>query len=83
MCLESFSENIKFENFHFYYLSIHSEKWAKSCFFDVSDIPDLLRAQNDSIYDKNMNFIFFLENSDLDLHFDIGFDGIRHLEQFL
>ena len=51
--------------------------------FDVSDIPDLLRAQNDSKSDKNANFKIFLENSDLDLHFDIGFDGIRHLEQFV
>ena len=43
----------------------------------------LKNAQNESKNDKNVNFIFFPENSDLDLHFDIGFDGIRHLEQFL
>ncbi len=83
MCLESFSENMKLENFHFYYLSIHAEKWAKSWFFDVLDMKYLQNAQNDSKNDKNMNFIIFLENFDLDLHFDIGFDGIRHLEQFL
>ncbi len=43
----------------------------------------LQNAQNDSRNDKNMNFIIFLENLDLDLHFDTGFDGIRQLEQFL
>ena len=30
-----------------------------------------------------MNFKFFLENSNLELHFGTGFDGIRQLEQFL
>ena len=74
MCLESFSENMKFENFHFYYLSIHAEKWAKSWFFDVLDMKYLQNAQNDSRYHKNMNFIIFFENLDLDLHFDTGFD---------
>ena len=46
-------------------------------------MPDLQIAQNDSKIDKNVNFIIFPENSNLDLHFDIGFDGIRQLEQFL
>ena len=46
-------------------------------------MPDLQSARTASKNDKNVNFKFFLENLDLDLHFDIGFDGIRQLEQFL
>ena len=46
-------------------------------------MPDLQNAQNDSKNDKNVNFIFFPENSNPDLYFDIGFDGTRHLERFL
>ena len=46
-------------------------------------MQDLQNAQNDSKSDKNVNFIFFLENSNLDLHFDTGFDEIRSLARFL
>ena len=46
-------------------------------------MPDLQNAQNDSKNDKNVNFKFFPGNLNLDLHFDIGFDRIRQLEQFL
>ena len=83
MCLESFSENMKFEHFYFYYLAIHAEKWTKSYIFEVLDMKYLQSAQNDSLNDKIMTFKNFLENLSLDLHFDIGFDGIRYLEQFL
>ena len=46
-------------------------------------MDDFQSVQNDSRNDKIMNFKFFLQNSDLDLHFDTGFDGIRQLERFL
>ena len=46
-------------------------------------MPDLQSVKNDSKNYKNVNFIIFLENLDLDLHFDTGFDGIRQLERFL
>ena len=36
-----------------------------------------------NINDENVNFNFFLENLNLELHFDTGFDGIRQLAQFL
>ena len=39
--------------------------------------------QNDSKYDENLNFAIFPENSNPELHFGTGFDGIRQLEQFL
>ncbi len=59
------------------------EKWAKSIKIDVFGMADLQSAQNSSKNDKNVIFIFFPKNSNPDLHFDIGFDGIRQLEQFL
>ena len=43
----------------------------------------LQSAQNDSEYDKNLNFKIFPENSNPELHFGTGFDEIRQLEQFL
>ena len=43
----------------------------------------LQNAQYDSRNDKNLNFIIFLENLDQGLHFDIDFDEIHQLEQFL
>ena len=46
-------------------------------------MPDLHSAQSGSKNDKNVNFKNFLENLDLDLNFDTGFDGIRPQEQFL
>ena len=83
MCLEKFFENMQFDENNFYYLVIHTEKLAKSWFFEVLDMLDLQSAQNDSKSDKNVNFKVLLENSNLNLHFDIGFGGIRSLEQFL
>ena len=40
-------------------------------------MTDLQSVQNDSKYDENFNFKMFPENSNLELHFDTGFDGIR------
>ena len=83
MCFEKFYRNLEFpENipkYTFYCL----EKCPKTTKIEVLDMPDLQSAQNDSKNDKNANFIIFPANSNLDLHFDIGFDGIRELEQFL
>ena len=44
---------------------------------------DLQSAQNDSKNNENLNFKIFPENSNPELHFGTGFDGIRQLEQFL
>ena len=43
----------------------------------------LQSTQNATYSDENMNFKFFPENSNLELHFGTDFDGIRQLEQFL
>ena len=43
----------------------------------------LQSTQNDSKYDENLNFKIFPKNSNPELHFGTGFDGIRQLEQFL
>ena len=84
------SEYMKFYESVPKYRLLAVEKWAKSIKFDVLDVKYLKNAQNDSTNDKNdskndknVNFIVFLENLDLDLHFDIGFGGIRQLEQFV
>ena len=43
----------------------------------------LQSAQNDSKYDENLNCEIFPENSNPELHFGTGFDGIRQRARFL